>query len=408
VDNLTRAPIPSTPISVGGSCDASLREYSLQYNPGSSMFISWCLLGDTGEVTTDSVSGITTLPQWSGDYVGAAVATAVDPSNASRADTEWIYNASPSIPSALVFALPDPPIAPSNVRASQVTASDTSVSWSAPSSDGGSPITSYQVIATPVTGTSPNVVANSSTSASLAQNSHALRGAQSTSAHTVTTVQVQVSPSALSTDIPGLSSGVTYSISVTAQNVVGASSPSNTSYRPLAPQSVLRLAVAVATVGKPLALAVQGGSGAGAVKFVLATASTSGCVLAGVSVHAARPGSCVITITKAADATYLVATVMSTIVFTLPPRPAVVSLPYHAKASALTSSSQSAVRVLAKKLLPGASVTVTGYAWKSLSLAKLRATVAEKYLLHLIKIHIVVHYVTNKKFDRVTLATTRQ
>ena len=86
-----------------------------------------------------------------------------------------------------------PPSSPSNVTASPATAS-AQVSWTAPTNDGGSPITGFTI--TPYVGSSAQ-----------------------------TPIQVQ-SASATSATLSGLTNGTSYTFRVTANNSVGASQPS--------------------------------------------------------------------------------------------------------------------------------------------------------------------------------------
>ena len=70
------------------------------------------------------------------------------------------------------------------------------------------------------------------------------------------------------------------------------------------PQAALALASTFMTHGHPLTLKSVGGSGSGAVTFALTSAGSAGCYLSGNVLRSTRPGTCVITVTKAGDGYY--------------------------------------------------------------------------------------------------------
>ena len=72
-------------------------------------------------------------------------------------------------------------------------------------------------------------------------------------------------------------------------------------------QAALTLTSTSGTVGTSLALTSKGGSGTGAVTYVINTSGTAGCLIRYGKLDAARAGTCTLTATKAADATYLAA-----------------------------------------------------------------------------------------------------
>jgi len=407
VDNLTRLPVPSMQISAYPCGPGQyVAGYSPTDSPGATMFISSCFLGQTGKILTDSVTGSLSLPEWGGlgAYATTPLLTAVDPSNPSRADSEWSFISAAQFPGPMTFTLPDPPTAPNQVAATQTSASVVAVTWTTPSSNGGAPISSYEVSATPV-----SVV--SSARANSARRALTFRPTSNTeSRRTVTaaTIQLQVPAGTRSASITGLAAGTTYSISVSARNAVGTSVASRIALRPRAAQAAIRLASTRAVLGAPFVLSARGGSGNGVVKFAVAARSTTGCYLTGNSLHAPRSGQCVVRITKAADTSHLSATSMVTVVFAMPPRPAAVALFFAAKSHALSPSSMLAIRALSKKLLPGAVVNVTAYAKGSLVVAEQRSIAAAQYLGRFRRVHVQLHYVTNTKLDQVIITTTKQ
>ena len=72
-------------------------------------------------------------------------------------------------------------------------------------------------------------------------------------------------------------------------------------------QAALTLTSTNSIVGNTLALTSQGGSGTGALSYVVTSVGTAGCSLSGTTLSATRAGTCTVTVTKAADATNAVA-----------------------------------------------------------------------------------------------------
>jgi hypothetical protein len=120
-----------------------------------------------------------------------------------------------STPSSAVTPQPTAPDAPTGVTATAGNAQAT-VSWTAPSNNGGSPITSYTVI--PYIGSTPQ-----------------------------TPVIISGSPPATTTTVTGLTNGTTYTFTVSASNSVGispaATSPPVTPNPPAAPTFVQQTSV---------------------------------------------------------------------------------------------------------------------------------------------------------------------
>jgi hypothetical protein len=98
---------------------------------------------------------------------------------------------------------------------------------------------------------------------------------------------------------------------------LAASSPATTvtfASAPLKMQAPLKLTSTSGTAGTALALTTSGGSGTGAVTYVINSSGTAGCLISYGKLDATKAGTCTLTATKAADATYLAASSPSTTV----------------------------------------------------------------------------------------------
>jgi hypothetical protein len=80
------------------------------------------------------------------------------------------------------------------------------------------------------------------------------------------------------------------------------------------PQAPLRVTSTSGTGGTALALTTSGGSGTGAVSYSVMTGTASGCSIASGALTATSAGTCVVTATKAADATYVSVSSLATVV----------------------------------------------------------------------------------------------
>jgi hypothetical protein len=88
--------------------------------------------------------------------------------------------------------------------------------------------------------------------------------------------------------------------------------------------------------------------------------------------------------------------------------PAVVTVLFAAKSSALSARAKVALQALTKKLRSGASLTVTGYAKGNTVLAKRRATTTANYLSSRFPVHVALKSVTNSAVNKATVTTTKQ
>ena len=134
-----------------------------------------------------------------------------------------------------------------------------------------------------------------------------------------------------------------------------------------------------------------------------------GCVVASGTLISQSAGTCIVTATKAADSNYdAVSSNATTIALAIPAVPSRLTTTFVRNKSTLSAGAKSALRVLAKKLRPGATVTITGYAKSSSSLARRRAVAVANYLKTLVKLVVVVKTVTSSVANKATVTTNKQ
>jgi hypothetical protein len=174
-------------------------------------------------------------------------------------------------------------------------------------------------------------------------------------------------------------------------------------------QSVLSVTSVKGTYGRTLALTTSGGSGTGAVTFAVVNGTASGCRVSGSKLSFASTGTCVVTATKAGDATYASASSpATTVTITKLAKPASVKITFTSTKSALSTAARNSLISLSKKLTVKSSVTITGYAQGNLALAKSRATAVSKYLVDRIKVKVTFKWVTKTTLREVVVTTTAQ
>jgi YVTN family beta-propeller protein len=167
----TAAPYTATSIPVGSE------PTGVAVSPdGSSVWVTNSARGTVSRIATSN-NAVTPITVGANSY-----GVAVSPDGSSV----WVTNSGGTTVSRIIF----PPQPPLNVTATPGDAKAT-ISWSAPTNTGGSPITGYSATASP--------------------------GGKSCTTTTAT-----------SCTISGLTNGTTYSVSVTATNAVGTSDPSDT------------------------------------------------------------------------------------------------------------------------------------------------------------------------------------
>jgi hypothetical protein len=174
-------------------------------------------------------------------------------------------------------------------------------------------------------------------------------------------------------------------------------------------QAALSITSTSGHVGTALHLVTSGGSGGGLVSFSVVNGTATGCALTGGSLSAQSAGTCVVTATKAADSNFdAVSSDATAIAMALPARPSKVTARFVKSSRTLSASAKSELRVLARKLLPGATVTVTGYAKDQSALALSRATAVADYLKRLVKVRVILKTVTTSPSNQTIVTTIEQ
>jgi hypothetical protein len=175
------------------------------------------------------------------------------------------------------------------------------------------------------------------------------------------------------------------------------------------PQGALVVPSVRATYGRTFALHTTGGSGTGALSFVVANGTAKGCVLTGATLKSSTSGTCIVTATKANDATYAsISSSATTVTFAKLAVPHVVRLTFTANSSALSGAARNAIVVLIRKLTVHSVVSITGYAKGNAALAHRRASAADTYLVQRLHVRVQLHWSTASTTTGVLLTTQSQ
>jgi hypothetical protein len=164
------------------------------------------------------------------------------------------------------------------------------------------------------------------------------------------------------------------------------------------------------TLGRALKLMATGGSGAGVLVFSVVNGTAKGCAISPTNtLSASTPGTCLVTASKGNDGTYIAASSRATPVsFSVPPRPAPLTINFAANSSALSSAARIQLSALSKKLIKDASLLVTVAANGNATLAKDRATEIVKFLSGTVAVHVTEKVSTSAAANTATIATTKQ
>jgi hypothetical protein len=160
----------------------------------------------------------------------------------------------------------------------------------------------------------------------------------------------------------------------------------------------------------PLRLVTSGGAGTGAVTYSVIDGTASGCAInVNNTLTSSSAGTCIVTATKASDASYDAATSLATtIALVLPATPSKVTTSIAPGSSSLSAGAKTQLRTLAKKLVDGASLTITGYAKNDARLAKSRASAVARYLESLVRVKVTLKTVVTSSSNHVIVVTNKQ
>ena len=151
-----------------------------------------------------------------------------------------------------------------------------------------------------------------------------------------------------------------------------------------------------ATYGRSFALRTTGGSGTGALTFVVANGTAKGCALSGTTLKSSTTGTCIVTATKANDPTYAsISSAATTVTFAKLAIPHIVRLTFASNSSALGGAARNAIVVLIRKLTVHSVLVITGYAKGNATLAHRRASAAERYLIQRLHVRVQLHWNTS-------------
>jgi hypothetical protein len=157
------------------------------------------------------------------------------------------------------------------------------------------------------------------------------------------------------------------------------------------------------------------------VTYAVTDAGSADCSITGTTLNAPDAGTCTVTVTKAADATYAAASsAATTVTMTLapviivvnPPKPGVPGafmVTFTKNSKHLSAKDERELTRLARRLVDGAAITLTYYSRHRSVLARDRAIVVEKFLKgrHADPLHFTLKEVTSKSTNTVKVTPTK-
>ena len=176
---------------------------------------------------------------------------------------------------------------------------------------------------------------------------------------------------------------------------------------PLA-QSALAVTTLSGRVGSNLVLATKGGSGTGLVSYTVTDGSATGCAITDGVLRSKSAGTCIVIATRAADATFAVASSPPTAVTMRPAlaaKPLTLTVSFATHTSILTAAAKNSLTAWAKKLSVGASITITGFAKDDAGVARSRATIVAKFIQSKVRVTTHLKIATQTSANKVTVTT---
>ncbi len=181
---------------------------------------------------------------------------------------------------------------------------------------------------------------------------------------------------------------------------------------PALSQAALSLASGSATIGSSITLSPSGGSGSGALSFTVTGGTASGCALNGSTLTATGPGTCLVSVVKAADATYQAASApVATFTFSAPPTPlvpGVVVVHFAAGSWALGAGARASLVALGHALVRGALIRIAVFGFHSSPLAHRRVAVIERSILAIVAVRVRAVFVTGSDVSIGNVVTLSQ
>lgn len=136
--------------------------------------------------------------------------------------------------------------------------------------------------------------------------------------------------------------------------------------------------------------------------------TATGCSIKNGTLNASSEGTCIVTATEVADGSSpLISSPPTKITMAkrITPRPATLTVLFSGTSDALSGGAKETLTGLAKKLKPGDSVILTGYAKGDLALALGRARIVLHFLSSKVKVRATLASVTSVGDKKVTVTS---
>ena len=164
-----------------------------------------------------------------------------------------------------------------------------------------------------------------------------------------------------------------------------------------------------AIYGRNLRLATSGGSGTGAVSFVVINGTASGCRLSGAVLLYSSTGTCIVTALKAASGNFRpVSSSPTSVMIVKLAVPGAVGLVFKDNSSYLSPQARHDLILLARKLTSASRVRVYAYAPHNVALARARGLAVRSFLNARVHSHFEQAILTNTRLQSVRVLTISQ
>jgi hypothetical protein len=174
-------------------------------------------------------------------------------------------------------------------------------------------------------------------------------------------------------------------------------------------QVALSVTSSSAIWGRSLTLTATGGSGTGVLTYTVAAGTATGCAVVGTTLTYTSLGTCLVTVTKAADLTYVAASSPAvTVTIAKLPLYGTVRVTFAKNSSGLSATAKAALLKLVANITSKSHLTVTGYAPRNLALAQHRATAVVIFLQGKVHASFARSYQTHKNLQAADVKTISQ